>query len=331
MLKSAQPNEDRMATMMGRSSVQEMITAAIAGSAAQMSVTDEALHQMKLASEGCSKCGKSPCECKEEKKANGPVEDEKTASAYIERLAAALEYTALLVKEGSIQLDSGSSSGTGPGEGPNALQVMESPGGASISTNSGQAIAKDIPPKNPPMQKGLTGPVGGGTSLMKNDLDRAPGGSGHQQTALPGGPALKTAAPIDLIMKFAKEKKAEDAVNPAHISAGRTTPPDTRESGQAGPPSPPGSSMVGSSQAVTNLTRRDAKAGPKADMHAYVDQPALSAAHDHVLQNAFTHTGQAGAKIAAADSAQAAVKTAAARALLARLVDDVKTAIPGGN
>jgi len=89
--------------------------------------------------------------------------------------------------------------------------------------------------------------------------------------------------------------------------------------------------MVGSSQAVTNLTRRDAKAGPKADMHAYVDQPALSAAHDHVLQNAFTHTGQAGAKIAAADSAQAAVKTAAARALLARLVDDVKTAIPGGN
>lgn len=331
MLKSAQLNEDRMATMMGRPSVQEMITAAIAGTAERLSVTDEALHQMKLASEGCSKCGKSPCECKGDEKKSKPVEDEKTASAQIERLASALDYAALLVKEGSVQIDAGSSSGTGPGEGPNALTVMESPGGPAISTNSGQAISKDIPPKNPPMQKGLTGPVGGGASLMKNDLDRAPGGSGNQQTALPGGPALKTAgAPIDLILKLAKEKKAEDALNPAHISAGRTTPPDTRESGQAGPASPHGSSMVGSSQSVTNLTRREAKAGPKADMRAYVDQPALSAAHDHVLQNAFAHTGQAGAKIAGADSAQAAVKTAAARAYLEQLVDDVKTAIPGG-
>lgn len=330
MLKSAQLNEDRMATMMGRPLVQDMINAAIAGAAQRMSVTEEALHQMKLASEGCSKCGKSPCECKGDEKKSKPVEDEKTASAQIERLASALEYASLLVKEGSVQIDAGSSSGTGPGEGPNALTVMESPGGPAISTNSGQAIPKDIPPKNPPMQKGLTGSVGGGASLMKNDLDRAPGGSGNQQTALPGGPALKTAAPIDLIMKLAKEKKAEDALNPAHISAGRTTPPDTRESGQPGPASPPGSSMVNSSQAVTNLTRREAKAGPKADMRAYVDQPAMSAAHDHVLQNAFAHTGQAGAKIAGADSAQAAVKTAAARAYLEKLVDDVKTAIPGG-
>lgn len=329
--KTAQLNEDRMATMMGRPSVQEMINAAIAGTAERMSLTDEALHQMKLASESCGKCGKSPCECKGDKeKSPKPVEDEKTASAQIERLASALDYAALLVKEGSVQIDAGASSGTGPGEGPNALQVMESPGGAAISTNSGQAIAKDIPPKNPPMQKGLTGPAGGGVSLMKNDLDRAPGGSGHQQTALPGGPALKTAAPYELIMRFAKEKRAEDALNPAQVSAGRTTPPDTRESGQAGPPSPQGSSMVGSSQSVTNLTRRDAKAGPKADMRAYVDQPALSAEHDHILQNAFSHTGQAGAKIAAADSAQAAIKTAAARAYLERLVDDVKTAIPGG-
>ena len=330
-VKAAQLSEDRMATMMGRPSIQDMISAAIAGTAERMSVNDEAIHQMKLASEGCSKCGKSPCECKGDKeKSPKPVEDEKTASAQIERLAAALEYAALLVKEGSVQIDAGSSSGTGPGEGPNALQVMESPGGASISTNSGQAIAKDIPPKNPPMQKGLTGPVGGGTSLMKNDLDRAPGGSQHQQTALPGGPALKTAAPINLILEKFKEKKAEDAQNPAQISAGRTTPPDTREAGQAGPPSPQGAAMVGSAQSVTNLTRRQAKAGPKADMRAYVDQPALSAEHDHVLQNAFAHTGQAGAKVASTQAADAAIKTAAARAYLEQLVHDVKTAIPGG-
>lgn len=331
-VKTAQPNEDRMATMMGRPTVQDMIQAAVAGTAARMSINAEAMHQMKLASETCSKCNKSPCECKDEKKPSKPPEDEKTASSHVEKLASALEFAALLVKEGSIQIDGGSSSGTGPGEGPNTLHITESmsgppPGG----TNMGTAISKDIPPKNPPMQRGLSG-AGGGTSLMKNDLERAPGGSGNQQTALPGGPALKTAAPIALIMAKYKEKKAEDALNPAQISGGHTVPPDTREAGQAGPPSPQGASMVGSSESITNLTRRDAKAGPKADMRAYVDQPALSAAHDNVLQNAFAHTGQAGAKIASAqESADATIKTAAARAYLEQLVSEVKVNIPGGN
>ena len=88
--------------------------------------------------------------------------------------------------------------------------------------------------------------------------------------------------------------------------------------------------MVSSSESVTNLTRRAAKAGPKGEMRAYVGQPALSAAHDHVLQNAFAHTGQSGAKIASADSTGAAIKTAAARAYLEQLIEDVKIVIPGG-
>lgn len=335
-VKTAQPGEGRMATVMGRPSIQDMIKAAVAGTADRMSVNAEAIHQMKLAAEKCEKCGKSPCACDDkEKKASprsAPIENEKTASVYVEKVAAALEYAAFCLKEGSISIDAGTSHGVGPGEGPGALHVMESPGGPAISTNSGHAIPKDIPPLNPPMQNGLTGPHGGGTSLMKNDLVHAPGGPGHQRTALPN---MKTgSAPLGLILAktAALKKEAEDALSPASISAGRTVPPDTRESGQAGPPSPQGASMVGSSQSVTNLTRRDAKAAPKADMHAYLNQPALSAEHDRVLQNAFTHTGQAGAKIASQDGgADAAVKTAAARAYLEKLVDEVKITIPGGN
>jgi hypothetical protein len=322
-----------MATVMGRPSVHDMIQAAVAGTAERMNVNAEALHQMKLAAEKCEKCGKTPCECGEKKASQQVAENEKTASTYVEKLAAALDFAALCVKEGSIHIDAGSSSGTGPGQGPNALTVMESPNPAPYNANSGHAISKDVPPMNPPMQKGLTGPVGGGTSLMKNDLDRAPGGSGHQRTALPGDHGAKTAAPVSLILsEFAGIKKqAEDALNPAQISAGRTVPPDTRESGQAGPPSPQGASMVASAQSVTNLTRREAKAGPKAEMRAYVDQPALSAEHDHVLQNAFTHTGEAGAKVASAkDSADETIKVAAARAYLEKLVEEVKTTIPGG-
>lgn len=306
-------SEDRMGTMMGRPSVQEMIKAAVEGTAARLNLNAEAHHQMKLASEGSPEDRPLP--------APQRAQDEKTASTHVEKLAAALDYAALCVKEGSV----------GPGEGPNALHVMESPGGATISHSSGQAIPKNIPPVNPPMQNGLTGSHGGGTSLMKNDLDHAPGGPGHQRTALPGDHGSKTAAPISLILAktAALKKKAEDAINPARISAGKTVAPDTRESGQAGPSSPQGSSMVGSSESVTNLTRRQAKAAPKAEMKAYIDQPALSAEHDHILQNAFSHTNQAGAKIAAQESADAVIKTAAVRAYLEQLVDEVKNASGG--
>lgn len=304
-----------MATMMGRPSIHDMIQAAVAGTAEKISanLAAEASYQAKLAEEGCDEDEKK----KDEKKKLD--HGEKTASARIKLLADALDYASMCVKEGSISIDAGTTSGVGPGVGPNALTVMESPSPAPYNQSTGQAIGKDIPPKNPPMQKGLTGPHGGGASLMANDHEHAPGGSQHQ----------KVAAPVTLILQeFAKIKQAEDALNPAQISAGRTVPPDTRESGQAGPPSPQGSSMVASAESVTSLTRGQAKAAPKAEMKTYVDQPALSAAHDPVLQHAFAHTSQAGPKIASASDT--AVKVAAARAYLEQLVDEVKVAPKGG-
>lgn len=116
-----------------------------------------------------------------------------------------------------------------------------------------------------------------------------------------------------------QEKRAEDAINPAHISAGAQTPPDTRESGQSGgvPPAGGQTSLISSNESARNFTRGSAKSVPKADLKAYVNEPAQSSATDKTLSMAFAHTGEAGAKIASAPASKS--KTAAARALFASL------------
>lgn len=114
-------------------------------------------------------------------------------------------------------------------------------------------------------------------------------------------------------------KTAEDAINPAKISAGAATPPDTRESGQSGGVSPAGgqTSLVGSNQAAIDYKRSAAKSVPKADLKAMIAEPALSSATDKTLGMAFAHTGEAGTKFASAEAGS--VKTAAARTLLQKL------------
>jgi hypothetical protein len=241
-----------------------------------------------------------------------------------------------------------------PGEGPGALTVMTSPGGASLPDKKGQshhAVPMSTPLQSTPSTS---------KTQMQNDIDHRPGaGAGTQGNAMKGG--SKTAAAIrEAAVKLAAEdtekkesegleqakagiektekaheqenktasptlasrireaatqiKVAEDAINPAHISAGAATPPDTRESGQPGGSSPHGASMVSSNESAINLDRRQAKAEPKADMKAYVTEPALSSSTDSALQAAFSHTGEAGAKVASA--MPGAIKTASAKALL---------------
>jgi hypothetical protein len=116
-------------------------------------------------------------------------------------------------------------------------------------------------------------------------------------------------------------KVAEDAINPAHISAGAAVPPDTREAGQPGGVQPKGSgpSMIASAASATNYTKRQAKAEPKTDSNVYWKEPALSSSTDKTLNMAFKHTGEAGAKIASAGDP--GVKTAAGRALLTKLAE----------
>ncbi len=144
--------------------------------------------------------------------------------------------------------------------------------------------------------------------------------------------------------KAAGEKVAEDAINPARITAGRAVPPEASASGQPGgqpaggaPQGPTG--LIESNTSAANYTKGQSHGPRREELKKYFNEPALSAQHDHVLQDAFAHTGEAGPKIAAANAptppapaapaasaapapahpAPTSVKTAAARALLINL------------
>lgn len=137
----------------------------------------------------------------------------------------------------------------------------------------------------------------------------------------PGNSDAKVAAFFGLASAVLPQVKiAEDAINPARISAGAAVGPDTREAGQAGGVQPKGSGpgMVASAKGAIDFTKGQAKSEPKGDSGRYWTEPALSGATDRTLAMAFKHTGEAGTKFASAGG-DAGVKTAAARALLQKL------------
>ena len=118
-----------------------------------------------------------------------------------------------------------------------------------------------------------------------------------------------------------KEKKAEDAINPARITAGKAVPPETSDSTQRPKVKVDGPTHVmDSAQSAINFTKRDAFANIKRDNAAYWREKMLTQSADPVLNEAFAHTRQAGAKIASIGGVE---KTAAARQLLANLADQV--------
>jgi hypothetical protein len=81
--------------------------------------------------------------------------------------------------------------------------------------------------------------------------------------------------------------------------------------------------MVGSNESAINYTKGQAKADPKSDVNKVLTEKALTSATDKTLQQAFSHTGQAGVKISAADASDASIKVAAARALLSKIASEV--------
>ena len=119
-------------------------------------------------------------------------------------------------------------------------------------------------------------------------------------------------------------KQAEDAINPAQISAGAAVPPDTSAAGQpggepvGGAPQGP-SSLVGSNEAAQNYTKGQSHGPRRTELGKYFNEPALSMAHDTTLRDVFSHTGQAGTKFASAGSMQ----TTAARVLLTKLAQGI--------
>lgn len=131
-------------------------------------------------------------------------------------------------------------------------------------------------------------------------------------------------APIALLRKL-----AEDAINPANITAEKgqdpMTPPEGASAAGEGVPSEPSDvtsqkSMIASNEAAINYTKGQAKADPKKDVNQVLNEPALSSSTDKVLQEAFDNTGRAGVKISSANSSNAVVKVAAQRLVLNNLL-----------
>jgi hypothetical protein len=109
-----------------------------------------------------------------------------------------------------------------------------------------------------------------------------------------------------LISKF-----AEDAENPAQISAGTTPELETApgvpevqsqgsEAGERVPStmgSDPGRNLIASNEAAINATPRDAK-NVRSEMSKWLSEPAMSAANDKTLEQTLDNTSSAGVKIA---------------------------------
>jgi hypothetical protein len=125
-----------------------------------------------------------------------------------------------------------------------------------------------------------------------------------------------------------KTKVAEDAINPAQISAGAAVPPDTSASGEAGgqpvggaPQGP--SSLVGSNESARDYKRDQAYSPRKGELKQYFNEPALTMSTDKTLAEAFDHTSQAGTKFASA-GVGTGTKVAAARAVLSKLAEEAE-------
>lgn len=315
-------------TIAQRPSLQDMVKSAMAGTAARASITSEAIRQMAIQDE----------EPGEDKTASAALDQgEHYSTEHIHKLASALEFIEETIKTASPALS--------PGHGPGALEVSESAKGNKPPLepgHSGQAIPKNQPPKSPALQAEKVQGGKANTGLETNDEMKHPKMQHKTASAVeeleqknrerfaklaqkggdcmpPKAPIEKKASGVDVAMI---RKLAEDAINPASISAGKATPPDASASGE-GVPSEPGDvtsqkRMIASNQAAIDYTKGQAKAQPKREVSQLLAQPALTTAGDNVLQQTLSHTGEAGVKIA-----QDALRVKAARALLSNLIEKV--------
>lgn len=127
-------------------------------------------------------------------------------------------------------------------------------------------------------------------------------------------------------MQLGLYKEAEDALNPASVSAGANpaqgaTPPVGAAPAEQGVPAEPSDvssqkqKMLSSNQAAINYTKRDAKADPKSDLGDVLKEPAQTKSTDKVLANTLDNEG--GNKISSI------TRQASARAILSKLAEEM--------
>ena len=302
--------------MAERPTLQQMLKTAMegAGSVSRSSIAQEA--QRQLENLDVTTPGQNVKTAEEQ--------DVQVSGEYARQLASAMDYVADLIKTGADLAGpyNLSENKVSPGAGPGALKVMESRDGPPISENSGQAKTNQ-PPMHPGLERALPSGKDGATQIQ-TDANHRPGADAEAGWAPMGDHSKLSMAQLIKKTAGAKtssvasmiRKTAEDAINPARISAGAAQAPHTLEAGDAGPGGENKGLVPTDPKAVADFTRRQAKAPSKAEMHKYLDEPALSASSDKVLENAFAATNEAGAKIS---SAQELSKTAAARVLFQKL------------
>lgn len=169
--------------------------------------------------------------------------------------------------------------------------------------------------------KNAWNPLGGIATPSKHEVGGHPIAYGAYKSKAPEMP--KESSVISMIRKAASAKKvAEDANNPAQISAGKEPGPAASgtASGEAVPSQPADvnaqTRLIESNQAAINYTKRDAKRDPVSDAGKVYNAPVMK---DPVLNQVFENSGKAGVKTSSANDA---MKVAAARAILSKLAAD---------
>jgi len=326
-----------METIQGRPTMQSLVKEAMSGAAARVSITDEAARSLGHPQEKTA--------------APALKESSLTPGTVIEKTAAALEWLAKKAADpGSAQE---ASPGVGPGQGPGAVLEVLTPKstGANVDAGQqGQATAKNQPPLNPPMAPFSDNE--GPSNAMATNIDMRHKGQpvDPMNNERASNEAQKTSAALaarnlQVLLGSTKQasvyernlavlgitKKAEDAINPAQISAGPASamgeeaPDGVSASGEGPVPAVPSDvskqeNLIGSNESAINFTRRQAKADPKRDLGQVLSEPALSSATDKGLSANFEHTESSGAKVASSRL----IKTAAAHALLLKMAAEAE-------
>lgn len=333
-------------TTASRPTLQTMIKSAQAGALSRAQIANEASRQLgeldKVAEATCRTCKKPIGECKCSKK-EGHI-----STSYALKTAEALEFLAEeLGKEAAANMPPAhiTENKVEPGKGPGALEVSHATASTPLPDHKGQG--HHIVPMHSGEEK-VRPSDQAANALETNESHRAGGNAKTPErtvgktasrdlvtanlTALPkllGKTAgVKVASELENAnrARLGLPKLAEDAINPARISAGPAVAPEASASGQAGGEpvggKPQGTKGVGSNEESISLTRGQAKADPKSDLRKWFNEPALTSSTDNTLNVAFDNTGKAGVKISS-DQTQVdnEVKTASARALIENLLE----------
>jgi hypothetical protein len=331
-----------------RPSLHDLVKAASAGALSRVNISEEAARQQRVISE--------------EKTASVASANENVSTDYANQLAGALDFVSEKLASGANLAGAYklSEHHVEPGQGPGALTVLESNVKGAPPGPGGQGHGHSMQvAANPPVEKGR--PQEHSPSNMGTNYTHAPGAGGHPLEKNNSAKLLeanraalakmasagrktasatcskcnkekcecaKTASPNTMSLvdyMLSQTKQAEDAINPAQISAGAAVPPETSASGEPGGQpvggAPNGNTgLVSSNESAINYKRNAAYSGRKADLAKYWQEPALSSATDTTLQQAFSHTGEAGTKFGSAPT----IKVAAARALLLKLAEQAE-------